>query len=329
MIPYELVFEVIVFPGLVFLGLAVWLTQWFHRKVYAHMQSRIGPLHTGPFGLLQPIADYTKLFFKEDLSIEGASPRLATVLLATSIGSLVALTLMLPIALLYPIASSYDVMLAMYLLVWPTIAIALVGVLTPNPFSCVGSSRIFSMTLAYEVTFVASVLTPVLLSSFLYGADYSLYYSCLYSWRLWLNPYTIIPMVLSLIAALLSLQCKLLTKPFDIPEAETEIVAGPFTEYSGFKLALILGLHDTELVVGSLLITMLFFGGFTPFLWLPWYVALVITVLEYLAVVTVVTWIKAMTARLRIDQALKIFWKYVLPMAVVALIVSVIIPHLL
>ncbi|RLF09240.1 MAG: NADH-quinone oxidoreductase subunit H, partial [Thermoprotei archaeon] len=158
---------------------------------------------------------------------------------------------------------------------------------------------------------------------------YSLYYSCLYSWRLWLNPYTIIPMVLSLIAALLSLQCKLLTKPFDIPEAETEIVAGPFTEYSGFKLALILGLHDTELVVGSLLITMLFFGGFTPFLWLPWYVALVITVLEYLAVVTVVTWIKAMTARLRIDQALKIFWKYVLPMAVVALIVSVIIPHLL
>ncbi|RLF09047.1 MAG: NADH-quinone oxidoreductase subunit H, partial [Thermoprotei archaeon] len=205
MIPYELVFEVIVFPGLVFLGLAVWLTQWFHRKVYAHMQSRIGPLHTGPFGLLQPIADYTKLFFKEDVSIEGASPRLATVLLATSIGSLVALTLMLPIALLYPIASSYDVMLAMYLLVWPTIAIALVGVLTPNPFSCVGSSRIFSMTLAYEVTFVASVLTPVLLSSFLYGADYSLYYSCLYSWRLWLNPYTIIPMVLSLIAALLSL----------------------------------------------------------------------------------------------------------------------------
>ncbi|RLF07696.1 MAG: NADH-quinone oxidoreductase subunit H [Thermoprotei archaeon] len=329
MIPYELIFEVIVFPGLIFLSIAVWLTQWYYRKVYAHMQSRIGPLHTGPFGILQPIADYLKLFFKEDISTEGSNPRLAVVLLSTAIGSLVALTLMLPIAPLHPIAASYDIMLAMYLLVWPTIAIALIGILTPNPFSTVGTSRVFSMTLAYEVAFVASVLTPVVLSSAIYGSKYSLYVSCFTAWKLWLNPYTVVPMILALIAALLSLQCKLFAKPFDIPEAETEIVAGPFTEYSGFKLALILGLHDIEIVVGSLLITMLFFGGFIPFMWLPWYIALIIAAIEYIVVVTVVTWIRAMTARLRIDQALVIFWKYVLPMAAIALIISVIIPHVI
>ncbi|MHC1627519.1 MAG: complex I subunit 1/NuoH family protein [Candidatus Nezhaarchaeales archaeon] len=327
MIPYELIFEVIVYPGLIFLSIAVWLTQWYYRKVYAHMQSRIGPLHTGPLGILQPIADYLKLFFKEDISTEGSNPRLAVVLLSTAIGSLVALTLMLPITPLYPIVAKYDIMLAMYLLVWPTIAIALIGILTPNPFSTVGTSRVFSMTLAYEVAFVASVLTPIVLSSAIYGSNYSLYLSCLNAWRLWLNPYTIVPMILALIAALLSFQCKLLAKPFDIPEAETEIVAGPFTEYSGFKLALILGLHDIEIVVGSLLITMLFFGGFAPFMWLPWYIALIITVIEYVAVVTIVTWIRAMTARLRIDQALIIFWKYVLPMAAIALIISVVIPY--
>lgn len=326
---YELLFEVLVFPGIVFLTLAVWLSQWYCRKLYAHMQNRIGPLHTGPLGILQPIADYLKLFFKEDVSIEGSNPRLALTLLSVAIGSLVALTLMLPLAILHPIAAQYDVMLAMYLLVWPTIAIALIGVLTPNPFSIVGASRVFSMTIAYEVTFVASILTPILLSTILLPLEhpYSLYYSCLNAWKLWLNPYTVAPMILSLIAAIISLQCKLLLKPFDIPEAETEIVAGPFTEYSGFKLALIIGLHDLEMVVGSLLITMLFFGGFTPFMWLPWYLAVMITIAEYVIVITVLTWIKAMTARLRIDQALVIFWKYVLPIATIALLTSVVIAY--
>ncbi|MEM0320351.1 MAG: complex I subunit 1 family protein [Candidatus Nezhaarchaeales archaeon] len=325
---HELLFEIIVYPGVIFLCLAIWLTQWYHRKVYARMQNRIGPLHTGPFGILQPVADYLKLFFKEDVSIEGSSPRLALTLLPIATGSLVALTLMLPVTPFRPIAADYDVMLAMYLLVWPTIALALIGMLTPNPFSAVGASRIFSMTLAYEVTFVASILTPIILSTAMSSSNYSLYYSCLNAWKLWLNPYTIIPMILALIAAIISLQCKLLSKPFDIPEAETEIVAGPFTEYSGFKLALIIGLHDLEMVVGSLLITMLFFGGFAPFTWLPWYLAIVITIVEYVVVVTILTWIKAMTARLRVDQALIIFWKYVLPMAAIALLTSVVIAHL-
>jgi len=179
------------------------------------------------------------------------------------------------------------------------------------------------MTLAYEVAFVASILTPVVLTSSLHGVGYSLYRSCLEAWRLWFDLRTVVPMVLALISALLSLQCKLLTKPFDIPDADTEIVAGPFTEYSGFKLALILALHDAEVVVGSLLITMLFFGGFVPFAWLPWYVALIITVVEYFVVVAVITWIRAITGRFRVDQALSVFWKYVLPMAAIALITSV------
>jgi len=321
----ELLFEAVVYPGVLFLSVAVWLTQWYYRKVCAHMQNRMGPSHTGPFGILQPIADYLKLFFKEDVSTEGSSPRLAVILLSVAIGSVVVLALMLPIAP-RPIAAEYDIMLAAYLLVWPTIALALVGVLTPNPFSTIGTSRLFSMTLAYEVAFVASILTPVVLAGSLYGAGYSLYRSCLEAWRLWSDPRTVVPMALSLISALLSLQCKLLTKPFDIPDAETEIVAGPFTEYSGFKLALILGLHDAEIVVGSLLITMLFFGGFVPFAWLPWYVALIITAVEYLVVVAIITWIRAITGRFRVDQALVLFWKYVLPMAAIALIISVVMP---
>ncbi|MDI9619509.1 MAG: NADH-quinone oxidoreductase subunit H [Candidatus Nezhaarchaeota archaeon] len=322
MIVPELIVEAFLYPGLLFLWIVAWLTQWFHRKVYARMQNRIGPLYTGFMGLLQPIADYTKLFFKEDVSIEGSNSKLSLSLLFIALGSLVALPIMLPLAPLHPIAADYDVVLALYLLVWPTITVALIGMLTPNPFSATGSSRVFSMMVAYEVTFAASLLTPITLASSKYGANFSLYLSCLNAWKLWLNWSTAPLMALAVAVALLSFQCKLLVRPFDIPEAETEIVAGPFTEYSGFKLALIMGLHDLEMVVGSLLLIMLFFGGFAPFAWLPWPIALMITIVEYLLVIIAVTWIKAVTARLRVDQAIGMFWKYVVPTSMLALVLS-------
>ncbi len=331
----QLLVETLVYPGLVFSLIAILLTQWYVRKLYARMQNRVGPLHTGPSGLLQPLADFLKLMFKEDVVVKGAGDKLTAGLLTVSIGAILAILLMTPLAIplrsitgwYVVIKADFDVVLALYLLVWPTVALALAGFLSPNPFSIVGGSRVFSLTIAYELAFALSILTPVALASLLYGAGYSIYASSISSWRLWLHPYTACLTALALATALISLQCKLMEKPFDIPEAETEIVAGPFTEYSGPKLALIILLHDLELYVGAALITFLFLGGPAPFFKPLWASALTFLV-KYVIVVSVLTAIKAAVARFRVDQALLLFWRYVLPLALLALIFSMASPLL-
>jgi len=116
-------------------------------------------------------------------------------------------------------------------------------------------------------------------------------------------------------------------KPFDIPEAETEIVAGPFTEYSGPKLALIILLHDVELFVGAAIIVFVFLGGPHPFTQAWWSGALTFLA-KYLVVVAVLTSIKAAVARFRVDQALLVFWRYVLPLSLASFIAAASLPYL-
>lgn len=325
--------EALIYPGLAFSLTAAFLTQWYVRKLYARMQHRIGPLHTGPSGLLQPIADFLKLMSKEDVVVRGAGDKLMVCLLSISIGALLTLLLMTPLAspLRYVfgkvliIRADFDIILAIYLLIWPTLAFALAGFLSPNPLSIIGGSRVFSLSLVYEVALSISIITPIVLTSLLYGTGYSIYASSINSWRLWTGPYTSIPTAIAFITALLSLQCKLMEKPFDIPEAETEVVAGPFTEYSGPKLALIILVHDLKLYVGAVLITFIFLGGPAPFHSPLWAAALTFLV-KYLLVVFILTAIKAAVARFRVDQALFFFWRYIIPLSLLSLVLAMAAP---
>lgn len=324
-----LLFEALVYPGLLFTLAAALATQWYVRKLYARMQNRLGPLHTGPSGLLQPLADFIKLMAKEDVAVRGSSDRLVAGLLVIAIGSLTALLLMTPLT--HPvralfnsfavISADFDVALAIYLLVWPTASLALIGFMSPSPFSILGSSRLLSIAIAYEVSFALSLLTPVVMASALRAPRLSVYATSLVSWELWASPLTAAPMAVSLFTALISLQCKLMEKPFDIPEAETEIVAGPFTEYSGPKLALITLLHDVELFAGSALIAFVFLGGPQPFTQ-AWWSGPLTFLAKYLVVVLVLTSIKAAVARFRVDQALLFFWRYALPLSLASLVAA-------
>ncbi|MCX8204706.1 MAG: NADH-quinone oxidoreductase subunit H [Candidatus Nezhaarchaeota archaeon] len=330
-----LLFEAFIYPGLLFTLVAALVTQWYVRKLYARMQNRVGPLYTGPSGFLQPFADFIKLMCKEDVAVRGSSDKLAAGVLVIAIGALVSLLLMTPLT--HPvralfnsfavIKAEFDVMLALYLLVWPTVALALIGFMSPNPFSILGGSRLFSIAIAYEVSFALSLLTPVVMASALRSPAFSVYASSLSSWVLWTSPPTAFVMAASLSTALISLQCKLLEKPFDIPEAETEVVAGPFTEYSGPKLALITLLHDVELLAGSTLIAFVFLGGPQPFTY-SWWSGLLTFLAKYLAVVATLTLIKAAVARFRVDQALLFFWRYVLPLSLASLVSAVALLHL-
>lgn len=316
--------ETLVYPGALFSLAVAIFTQWFRRKAYARMQNRMGPTYTGPSGLLQPLADYIKLFFKEDIVVIRGYRKLPAFLLALSIGALLAILLMLPISP-FPIYASFDIIVAAYLLVWPTLTLAALGFLSPSPYGAIGSSRVLSLTIAYEVAFLISIFTPIVLASRLADAQYSLYLTSITSWALWKYPALIPLLIITLITSLISLQCKLFDKPFDIPEAEQEIVAGPFTEYSGPKLAYIIFIHDLEQVVNSIIIVFLFLGGAAPFANYPWWIQAVVIAVKYIVVVLVLTWIRAMVARLRVDQAIKILWKYIIPLSLLALIVSTVI----
>lgn len=322
--PLMLIGETLIYPGILFSFAAAIFTQWFRRKAYARMQNRMGPTYTGLAGTLQPFADYVKLFFKEDIVVIKGYTKLPAFLLALAIGALVAILLMLPICP-YSVYAPYDIIIAAYLLIWPTITLAALGFLTPSPYGAIGSSRLLTLTIAYEVAFIISILTPVVLASRILEAQYSLYLTSTYSWQLWTNPLLIPLIIISLLTAIISLQCKLLDKPFDIPEAEQEIVAGPFTEYSGPKLAFIIFIHDMEQYVNSLIIVFLFLGGVAPFIGGPLWAQIVIVIVKYIIVVLVLTWIKAMVARFRVDQAIKMLWKYIVPLSLFALVVSTVI----
>lgn len=315
----------IVFPGLVFVGIATWLTQWYYRKLYARMQNRVGPRFIGPRGILQPIADFFKLLFKEDIVTVVSREKEPIILLSIGVGALIALLSMLPLSP-YPLYAENDVILAIYLTFWPPAVIALLGFMTPNPYTAIGASRYMSLIIVCEPLWLISVLTPVVLATRAgITPGYSIYSASLSAWKLWANPIGALVLALTLFSAIVTLQCKLMLKPFDIPEAETEIVAGLFTEYSGPKLAYIIMLHDVELVVYGILVSYLLLGGPAPFSLLSIQGVLVFIV-KYLAVVFLVTWLKASTARLRVEQALSFMLKYILPTCLTAVVLATIAP---
>ncbi len=323
------VITMLVFPGLLFTLIASFLTQWYYRKLYAHMQNRVGPRFIGPFGLLQPIADFLKLLFKEDITTIVARRREQALFLSLGAGACIALLAMLPFSP-YPIKASYDVIIALYLTYWPTIALVLVGMMAPNPFTIIGTSRFLSLLLTYEPLWAVTLLVPVVLVARTYATSpiYSIYTSSLLAWTLWRSPIGFLALGLGLITSILVLQCKLMLKPFDIPEAETEIVAGMFTEYSGPKLAYIILLHDIEIVVYGLLIVYLYLGGPAPFdlLSIP---GVLLFILKYAIVVLCLIMIKAATARFRIEQAMIVILKYAIPMGVASILIASLAPIIL
>ncbi len=315
--------SLLVFPGLVFTSALSLFTEWFIRKLTARIQNRMGPSYTGPFGILQPFVDFFKLINVKELKLQRySSTMLAELGLLIAIGALVSSLLLLPISIIR-IQASYDVIVLIYLIiVWTLIGLIIATLSYPNPFTIAGLSRMLALATFIEPAWVAALLVPFIATSKLYNCSYSVLCTSRYTINvLGINPLYIIPYILGVIAILIASQAKLMYKPFDIPEAEQELISGHMTEFSGPVLALYNLVHDIETTVIALIIVYIYLGGPYPYphLSIP---GVLLLLIKYFIIVAIITIIRSVFGRFRIDDAIRSIIKYSLIISIIALAIS-------
>ncbi len=303
---------ILVFPGFAFQFVFSTYLEWMDRKLYARMQNRRGPLYTGYQGILQPVADIFKLFFKEDIVPASADRFMFSLMPILGLAAVVTAGLYIPVWLFTPYNSfEGDLIVVLYLLSIPTLVLFLAGWFSVSPFSLIGATRVLTQLFAYEVPFFLALLTPAVVAG-----SWQIQKIAAFPWTS--GAWWVIPLqMLAFVVALLTLQAKLERVPFDIPEAETEVVGGPLTEYGGKKLALFRLQKDVLMLVGSAFIAALFLGGFLGGIWLGGLQLLVKTIF----IVFLLSVIRAAFARIRIDQIVTFSWKYLAPVSLIQLLI--------
>jgi NADH-quinone oxidoreductase subunit H len=286
------------------LGLAA---SWVDRKVTARVQYRVGP------PMLQPLIDIVKLLGKETLIPAGVArlPFLAAPLLG--LAGVILVSTLLWMNLVSPEQGFLgDLIVAVYVLTLPSLSIILGGFASGNPLASLGASREMKLVLAYELPFVLAIAVPVILSG------YSLTFDGILSFQAEQRAVALhLSGFLALLVAILCMQAKLALVPFDIPEAETEIVSGPLIEYSGTPLAVYRLMKNMLLFVLPLFLVLVFMGGIHVAS--PW---LALDVLKLVLLVAVVTVIRNTNPRVRIDQAVRFFWGPVTWIAILAVVLA-------
>jgi NADH-quinone oxidoreductase subunit H len=311
----------LVYPGIIFLFVYSTFCEWFDRKVFARLQNRMGPTHTGRYGLLQPVADFFKLMAKEDIIPDQADKGLFTVLPVFGLAVVFTAGLLLPVWHFDPVLSTFtsfqgDIIVLLYLLSLPTLVFFLAGWASTNAFSIIGGTRVLTMLFGYEVPLFLAVLGPALLAGSWRLVDITRFYQA--------RPLLLLVNLIGFVVAMICVQAKLERTPFDIPHAETEIVGGTFTEYSGRKLAFFRLMTDVEMVVSAGLVAAVFMGGFGGGILLGF----VQFVVKTLIVIFLLSVLRALTSRIRVDQVVTVAWKYLAPLAVLQLLIVILVKGL-
>jgi NAD(P)H-quinone oxidoreductase subunit 1 len=310
---------------------------WLERKISAAVQQRIGPEYAGALGVLQPLADGMKLLFKEDVI-----PARADGLLFT-LGPVLVLVPVILSWLVVPFGQNLLISnVGIGIFLWialssiQPIGLLMSGYASNNKYSLLGGLRAAAQSISYEIPLALAVLAVVMMSNSLSTVDIVNQQSGagILSWNIWRQP---VGFVIFWICALA--ECERL--PFDLPEAEEELVAGYQTEYSGMKFALFYLGSYINLVLSALLVSVLYLGGWgfpVPVEWLAGWlgqsvdaplvqvitasVGIVMTVLKAYLLVFFAILLRWTVPRVRIDQLLDLGWKFLLPIALVNLLVT-------
>lgn len=321
----EVIVKIITWPPLwqlVVLGLIAPLAVvigilWFERKTAARVQRRFGPLHVSPRigGALQLVADLMRYAFQEviiprtvDKGVFLAAPLTALVL---SIVPLVAVPFT-SISRYWPIPMDYSVLISLALSTVSAIFIVLAGWASNNKFSIIGGMREAYMITAYELMVILAILSTSAMTTSYNFVDV-ITAQAGGKWFILLNP-------LAFLAAFISVLMATSGFPFEIPESENEVVAGPFTEYSGLLYGINMGAAYIKRFVYSVFITLAFLGG-----WLPYQpgqgfingylIPSLVVIVKATILMAVFSFLRAVYGRYRLDQALDLAWKLLFPLA--------------
>uniref|UniRef100_A0A7C2ZNK8 NADH-quinone oxidoreductase subunit H n=1 Tax=Ignisphaera aggregans TaxID=334771 RepID=A0A7C2ZNK8_9CREN len=314
---YALV-SIVVFPGVLFLVALSLFTEYMVRKISARYQRRMGPSYVGPFGILQPFFDLLKLVrVKEIVVSRYGMYRAAEVMLLIGIAFIAGSVVLLPLSL-YNVIGEFDLLVFFYMSsVMPLFMLILASLSMPSPYTVIGVSRLLSIITIAEPAYFASLVIPAYLATRNAHPFMSIAVAYANVPALWLNPLTALIMLLSVIAFVVSVQAKSMLQPFNIPEAEQEIIAGFETEFSGPVLGLARLLHDLDIAVTLIVGAYLLLGGPAPFRHLS-IEGVLLLVIKYLALLLVIVTIRNIMGRYRIEQALVQLFKYGLVPSLVA-----------
>ncbi|HEY3282073.1 MAG TPA: NADH-quinone oxidoreductase subunit NuoH [Armatimonadota bacterium] len=295
---------------------------WLERKVIADMQIRIGPNRTGPYGLLQPIADGIKLFFKED--VLPANVDRAIYFLAPAINVVPALTLycVIPFGTLgigggtAVTNVNVGILLAFSLMSVSVYGIVLAGWASNNKYSLLGGLRASAQMISYELSLGLSIIGVLMLAGTLdlmgIAQAQSGSFHGFPRWFLFVQP-------LGFLIYLISAFAETNRVPFDLPEAEGELVAGYHTEYSSMKFAMFFMGEYAFVVAHAAIATTLFLGGWNPIIPAIPLPGIVWFGMKIFAFAYFFVWVRATLPRFRFDQLMHIGWKILLPLALVNL----------
>ena len=327
---------------LYFIGIVVLITfamvldiglVWVERKVVARFQDRLGPNRIGPFGIIQPFADIIKLIIKEDITPVGADKLIYNIAPVLAMASVIILWAILPlsskiigidlnVAVLYLVAAG----------ALGTLAIIMAGWASNNKYALLGAYRMVANMVSYEIPMVITLLIPVILANTMSVEGITLAQSGM--WFAVLSPLAFLIFLISAIA-------ELGRAPFDLNEAESEIVAGFHIEYTGMKFGLFYAGELLHAFTFGGFIAILFFGGyggffglekltFPPFTWLsnP-LVQAAVFLAKAMFGYWVIMWVKYSLPRIRIDHMLEFNWKFLTPLALVVLVFTAVLSKVL
>ena len=295
---------------------------WFERRVISRLQVRIGPNRVGPGGLMQPIADALKLFFKEDVRLSMSDRWLYPLAPGISLVAALAVFAVIPVGPTITIGGrSIDLIVqdmpvaVLYLIGASSIGVygvVLGGWSSGSKYSLLGSLRGSAQVVSYELALGLALVGVVLVSGTMSVAQ-------IVDQQSHLIPYVILQ-PLGFLVYFTAAVAETNRAPFDLPEAEQELVAGYHTEYSGFRFAMYYIAEYVNLLTVSAIAATLFFGGWLgPFNLLngPWWLLIKMAVFAFVFV-----WLRATLPRLRYDQLMRLCWGLLLPLGLLNLLVT-------
>ncbi|HUT30224.1 MAG TPA: complex I subunit 1 family protein [Sedimentisphaerales bacterium] len=296
-LPANILFWILVIPVTVVLGLAA---SWIVRKVSALVQYRIGP------PVMQPFYDVMKLMGKETLIPRDSQQAVFIAAPLVGLAGTLVLAILLWHAALVRAAFLGDIIVAIYLMVLPSLALILGSSASASPHAAIGTSREMKLVMGYELPLVLAFIVVIIktggtLNLGAIGANTTVFS---------------VSNMLAFLVALFCVQAKLGFVPFDIAEAETELGSGVLMEYSGALLAVWKVMQAVLLVVLPLFLVVVFLGGFGP--------GPLAGIGKYVLVLVLIILIKNTNPRVRIDQAMKFFWVYCSLALVIAVALAII-----